>query len=360
MSFVLWLLTFNKKGGENLMAVGNELSQDELEALLGETGEREEVPVSAGLTTEEGGVLKDISGTSMNAAATALSTILNKQVTIAEPEVNEVSPDKVTEDIPGVAIVVEVEYSGGIKGPTYVVFLKEHGARIADLMMGGDGISPPEEINDLYLGALGEALGQMTESSASSLSSSLGKTVTVGPPKIKIVDFKKGIPDDLPVFKENKVVKIDYNLTLGDLSEGKLVQLLPQSIAKPIITSVMGGAPKPKQQASASAFAPGVHPVQFAKLKSTEPTQLPANLKLLMDVPMNVSVEIGRKKMTLKNILDLGTGSVVELEKMANEPFDIFVNGKLIAKGGVVVIDDNFGVRITDIIAPEERIEHLK
>ncbi|MEW6097347.1 MAG: flagellar motor switch protein FliN [bacterium] len=335
------------------MASGNELSQEELEALLGEEME-EEAPVS-GLTIEEGGVLKDVSGTSMNAAATALSTILNKQVTIADPEVNEVSPAKITQDIPGAAIVVEVEYSGGLKGPTYVVFLKEHGARIADLMMGGDGTSPPEEINDLYLGALGEALGQMTDSFASSLSSSLGKTITAAQPKIKIVDFKKGIPTDLPVFKENKVVKIVYNLTLGDLSEGKLVQLLPQSIAKPIVSAVLGEA-KPK----APAFAPGIHPVQFAKLKPTEVTQLPANLKLLMDVPMNVSVEIGRRKMTLKNILDLGPGSVVELEKMANEPVDILVNSKLIAKGGVVVIDDNFGVRITDIITPEERIEYLK
>jgi flagellar motor switch protein FliN/FliY len=338
------------------MAEGNELSKEEIEALLGEEEEEEEVSIT-GLTTEEGGVLKDISSTSMNAAATALSTILNKQVTIAEPKVNEVSPDKIKEDIPGAAIVVEVEYSGGIKGPTYIVFLKDHGARIADLMMGGDGTSPPEEINDLYLGALGEALGQMTESSAASLSSSLGKTVTAAPPKIKIVDFQKGIPEELPVFQESKVVKIDYKITLGDLSEGKLVQLLPLNIAKPIVSAVMGEA-RPKEQKP--TFAPGVHPVQFARLKPTEPTQLPANLKLLMDVPMNVSVEIGRKKMTLKNILDLGTGSVVELEKMANEPVDILVNGKLIAKGGVVVIDDNFGVRITDIIAPEERIEHLR
>ena len=338
------------------MAIGgNELSKEELEALLGES--EEEVPVS-GLSKEESGVLKDISGTSMNAAATALSTILNKQVTIAEPAVNETSPQKVTDNISGAAIVVEAEYSGGIKGPTYIIFLKEHGAMIADLMMGGDGTSPPDDINDLYLGALGEAVGQMTESAAASLSSSLGKTVTVSAPKIRVVDFKKGIPKDLPIFKENKLVEVDYNFTLGDLSQGKLMQLLPLNIAKPIVTAVMGDAPVAKE--SSPAFAPGVHPVQFARLSPTETTQLPANLKLLMDVPMSVSVEIGRKKLTLKNILDLGTGSVVELEKMAKEPVDIFVNGKLIAKGGVVVVDDNFGVRITEIVTPEERLESLK
>ncbi|MEW6618117.1 MAG: flagellar motor switch protein FliN [bacterium] len=339
------------------MVGGNELTQAELEALLGEEAEEEEG--TTGLTKEEGSVLKDISGSSMNAAATALSTILNKQVTIAAPEINEITPDSITKEVPGTAIVVEVEYSGGIKGPTYIVFLKEHGAMIADLMMGGDGTSPPEEINDLYLGALGEALGQMIESSAVSLSSTIGKTVTASPPKIKIVDFQKGVPKDLPVFRESKVVEVDYNLTLGDLSEGKLVQLLPLNIAKPIVKTVMGETAKPKE-VEKPAFAPGVHPVQFTRLKPTETEQLPANLKLLMDVPMNVSVEIGRKKMTIKKILDLGSGSIVELDKMANEPVDIFVNGKLIAKGGVVVIDDNFGVRIADIIAPEERLESLR
>jgi len=340
------------------MANQNELSQEELEALLGEEGKGEEV-TEAKLTKEEDEVLKDISGSSMKAAAIALSTILNKEVRITEPTVNEVSPHKITEDMPGPAIVVEVEYSGGLKGPTYVIFLKEHGAMIADLMMGGDGTSPPEEINELYLGALGEALGQMTDAAAASLSSSLGKTITVNQPKIKIVDFQKGIPEDLSVLKENKVVKIDYNLTLGDLSKGKLIQLLPQQIAKPIVSYVLGEA-KLKEEAPLPAFTPGVHPVQFARLKPAEVTQVPANLKLLMDVPMNVSVEIGRKKMMLKNILDLGTGSIVELEKMANEPVDILVNGKLIAKGKVVVIDDNFGVRISEIITPEERIEYLR
>lgn len=334
----------------------NELSREELEALLGEEILEEE---EEELTSEESEVLKDVSSSSMRAAATALSTVLNKDVTITGPKISEGAPDKITEDIPGAAIVVEVEYSGGLKGPTYIVFLKQHGAIIADLMMGGDGISPPEEINDLYLGALGEAIGQMTDSSVLSLSSSLGKPITASPPKIKIVDFQKGIPQDLSIFKEDKVVKVSYNITLGDLSEGKLVQLLPQKIAKPIVSSAIGKIKKEKEP-SPPSYTPGVHPVQFAKLKPTPVTQLPANLKLLMDVPMSISVEIGRKTMTLKNILDLGTGSIIELEKMANEPVDILVNGKLIARGGVVIVDDNFGVRISDIIEPEERIEYLK
>ena len=81
-----------------------------------------------------------------------------------------------------------------------------------------------------------------------------------------------------------------------------------------------------------------------------------SNIGLLMDVPLPVSVELGRTTMTIRNILDLGAGSVVEVNRVAGEPVDILVNGKLVAKGEVVVIDENFGVRIVDMVSPEERL----
>ncbi|NLS45388.1 MAG: flagellar motor switch protein FliN [Firmicutes bacterium] len=80
------------------------------------------------------------------------------------------------------------------------------------------------------------------------------------------------------------------------------------------------------------------------------------NIDLLLDVPLPVSVELGRATMTIRDILDLGAGSVVEVDRIAGEPVDILVNGKLVARGEVVVIDENFGVRILDIVSPEERL----
>jgi len=339
--------------------MNSEVSQEELDALLG--GQQQMEPMQPVETTkpvkdlsgEEKKVLSTVLAPAMQAAITSLSTILNKQVDISAPEVETVTPDKVAFDIPGSAIAVEVEYSGGIKGHTYLIFLKEQGTLIADIMMGGDGTAPPKEINDLYLGALGEALGQMIDSSAASISHTLGKTVSASQPKIKIVNFVSE-QVDLPILKHQKIVKVKYNLKLGDLSSGNLIQLMPVDIAKPIIDSILGekkaGGETMNTEISPT-FVSGVSPVQFASLKSTGGPAIPGNIKLIMDVPMDVTVELGRKKMNVREILDLGVGSIVELDRMTGESVDILANGKLVAKGGVVVIDDTFGVRVTEIIS---------
>ena len=101
----------------------------------------------------------------------------------------------------------------------------------------------------------------------------------------------------------------------------------------------------------------GIKGVAFPSLSSANQSGGNANLNLLMDVQMSVTVELGRTKMYIKDILGLGEGSIIELDKLAGEPVDLLVNGKLIAKGEVVVIDENFGVRVTDIVSPTDRIK---
>jgi flagellar motor switch protein FliN/FliY len=104
----------------------------------------------------------------------------------------------------------------------------------------------------------------------------------------------------------------------------------------------------------------GVQPVQFSPLSGAEQSGVSGNIGLLMDVSMQLTVELGRTKMLIKDILGMGEGTIVELDKLAGEPVDLLVNGKLIAKGEVVVIDENFGVRVTDIISPMERISNME
>ncbi len=102
-----------------------------------------------------------------------------------------------------------------------------------------------------------------------------------------------------------------------------------------------------------------VSPAQFMPL-STTPVQInEANIGLILDVPLKVTVELGRTKKTIKEILDFTNGSIVELDKLAGEPVDIQVNGQYLAKGEVVVIEENFGVRITEIASPAERAAKL-
>jgi flagellar motor switch protein FliN/FliY len=93
---------------------------------------------------------------------------------------------------------------------------------------------------------------------------------------------------------------------------------------------------------------------------SNDNTQSSRRLELLMDVPLDVSVELGRTRMSIQDLLNLSPGSVVELDKVAGEPLDVLINNRLIARGEAVVVNDKFGVRITDIVSPSERIARLR
>jgi flagellar motor switch protein FliN/FliY len=103
-----------------------------------------------------------------------------------------------------------------------------------------------------------------------------------------------------------------------------------------------------------------VQPAQFAPLGNSKMSKESGNIGLILDVPLQVTVELGSTRMRIKEILELGVGSIVELDKLAGDPVDIYVNGKLIAKGEVVVIDENFGIKVTDIISPIERANTLQ
>ncbi len=117
----------------------------------------------------------------------------------------------------------------------------------------------------------------------------------------------------------------------------------------------MASGPAATQSAGTS-----VHPVQFQPFDSDVEAHSGTNLDLLLDVSLRVSVELGRTDLTIKDVLALGPGSVVELDKLAGEPVDILVNDRLIAKGEVVVVDENFGVRVTDIVSPQKRLGKLR
>jgi flagellar motor switch protein FliN/FliY len=131
-------------------------------------------------------------------------------------------------------------------------------------------------------------------------------------------------------------------------------QPVPQPVPQPMMPAAQ---PMVAMPMASAALPPNVvvQPVQFAPLK---PAMMPVgdtNIGLILDVPLQVTVELGRTRKLIREILELAPGSVIELDKLAGEPVDILVNGKQIAKGEVVVIDENFGVRVTEIIGQLDR-----
>jgi len=367
------------------------LSQEEINALLsGMSNSDNTSNADMSLTEEEQDVLGEIGNISFGTSATTLFTLLRNKVTITTPKVSIINWDNLKKEFNIPYIGVEVEYTEGIKGNNLLILKEQDVLRITDLMMGGDGNVTEGEITELHLSAIGEAMNQMIGSASTSLSTLLGKSINISPPRAFVVDFNKCMPEDIS-FPDGYVVKIAFKMVVGNIIDSEIMQLIPLTFAKQLVEQVMSKNVENRQNESFQDMNDddiinngnrGIHnefndttkstiahkaekvdvkPVIFREFDDEdEPTTAEKeNINLIMDIPLNVTVELGRTKKLIKDILELNEGSIIELDKLAGEPVDILVNGKFIAKGEVVVIDENFGVRILDIVKQSKRINSL-
>lgn len=379
------------------------LSQEEIDALLkgdsaaSQDNSSSQAEDSIDLTSEEKDALGEIGNISIGTSATTLFTLLNNKVNITTPKVSVVTWEELskTYEIPYVA--VQVHYKEGLQGSNLLI-LKEDDVRIiTDLMMGGTGVNSNEPISDLHLSAIGEAMNQMIGSSSTSLSTMFNKRIDISPPKAFILHFQNF--SELDQFSpDEKVVKIAFKMEIGDIVDSEIMQLLPIDFAKSLVSNLFSSMaatekpaepevqkatvsmPKsqPKQPEKHNIYdnkyeerqvdepirreenkVVNVQPVQYQTFDSEQMNAEKESIELIMDVPLEVTVELGRTKKLIKDILEFGPGTILELDKLAGEPVDIQVNGKYIAKGEVVVIDESFGVRITDIVSASKRINKI-
>lgn len=393
------------------------ISQEEIDALLNggaggdDSSADDAAPAAdassgsddAGITDLERDALGEIGNISMGGAATTLSVLLGRKVSITTPTVSVSNLRTLKEKYPVPFLVVEVGYSIGIEGNNVLCIQAKDASIIADLMMGNDGTNPDQELSELHMSAVSECMNQMMGSVATSLSSMFNKKVDITPPVVTLVDLGTEEVVSKLLDKVDPIIQASFRMEVDGLIDSEIMQLLPVDVAKDMVDALMNQqadvdneeeavaaaaapppppaaapAPAPAPAAPAAAAAPANYgygappmqphvasnvPVQSAQFTplSTAPVQVnDANIGLILDVPLQVNVELGRTKKSIKDILDLTKGSIVELDKLAGEPVDIMVNGKYLAKGEVVVIDENFGVRITEIVSPLERAARLQ
>ena len=379
------------------------LSQEELDALL----KGEAAPEAASgeiLSDVEHDALGEIGNISMGSAATTLSILLGKRVSITTPKVGVSSLKEIQNACPLPFLVVEVGYTHGVHGTNLLAIKESDALIIADLMMGNDGTNPPTELNELYMSAVGEAMNQMMGSVATSMSTMFKQKIDISPPKANLIHFATHEPLTSALTATENVVRVAFRMEVEDLIDSEIMQILPVDVAKTLVKNLMGdmatqqaAAPAAPAQPAAAPTAPQTAPpmaaaaapapaaamppqqgyyappqpsyqqpqvpvqaVQFSPLVPGAMAGVDGNIGLILDVPLQVTVELGRTKKLIREILELSPGSVLELDKLAGEPVDVLVNGKLLAKGEVVVIDENFGVRITDIVSPIERASSLQ
>ncbi|GIN83691.1 flagellar motor switch phosphatase FliY [Heyndrickxia sporothermodurans] len=386
--------------------MNNMLSQDEIDALLRGTAEDEEdnenLMVEDYLTTMEKDALGEIGNISFGSSATALSTLLSQKVEITTPTVSIIEQSKLKDEFPHPYVSIQVKYTEGFSGINMLVIKQSDASIIADLMLGGTG-QTTNELDEIHLSAVQEAMNQMMGSAATSMSTVFNKRVDISPPVIDFLDLSAGEGTE-KIPPQDLLIKISFRLKVGDLIDSSIMQVLPLDFGKRLVEDLFNtnepvktDTPTVQEQAAPShevapptieqaeiyqdrhqvtslqqpMFTETNQPSQMSNLQNVQPAvfssfdEVPMtppetrNLNMLLDIPLQVTVELGKTNRSVKEILELGSGSIIELDKLAGEPVDILVNKQLIAQGEVVVIDENFGVRITDIVSQRDRIKKL-
>ena len=391
------------------------LTQEEINALFNQTETKRALTIDDYLSPMEQDALGEIGNISLGSSTTALSTLLNQRVEITAPVMSVIEQEKMEELISEKHVAVHVDYTSGFHGKN-LLMIKENDAKIiANLMMGGDGTNLEPELSELHLSAVQEAMNQMMGSAATSMSTMFHQKVDISPPEIDVLGFP---PKKLEKLGEEIIIEISFRLKIGTLIDSKMIQFLPLSFGKEMVdmlfqsgvsTSPAANTPdpaankpvgnqnsdnriqmnqpkinesneKPINQGSLnhtiadppqsnrlvqqeSAHIPenaNVQKVEYTPFSGAQAPKMGTNnIDLLYDIPLAITVELGRTELSIRKILELGPGAVIQLNKLAGEPVDILANHKLIARGEVVVIEENFGVRITDIISPVDRLTKM-
>ncbi len=377
------------------------LSQDEIDALLQGTDAIEmdtgAGPASSPLSDGERSALQEMLRGITESQGSNLSILTGKTVSIGDPSVKVRPPAELLSGQPEDVVDVRVDLTDGLQGEHSYIVPASVAGNVAGLMMG----QPGGELDEASLSAVAEAISQITGTAATAIGNQVGRMVKTAPPDLR--QAKRG---QIRVPQGDYCVTVEYPISIEGFPTATLTEVFSLSLAKEILSLSAGGAQqdpfaaagmpaapaqaqpaqRPAQRAPAQpqqsfggqqgyqqtfgqAFGgpgqgpamapPNVQPVQFANLQPMAMGGEQGNIGLLMDVYMEMTVELGRTRKRIKDILGIGEGTIIELDKLAGEPVDILVNHKLIAKGEVVVIDENFGVRVTEIVSQIDRMNEL-
>lgn len=380
------------------------LSQDEIDSLLAgldpSAGGSPSPKSSAGSLSATdlqsfNSILAELSDTH----AQTVSMMTSQDCTFSAPKTDLTTRDGMLPSLPDEILAVKIDMVGGIPGDHLFLVPKDTALKIASLANQDDSLT---DLDEMAISVVSECISSLTGSAINAFTEKSGNRSIQS-------DVAAGAfgPKAIARFPAGEFVRVAYDLSIAG-ARFKLWEIYSQTFAKDIILASgmqsqpqqsrgggqmpmggqmpqgggsMGGMPsmgyqqqqqpmyqqpmmgmQQQQQGmyqSPVMAQPNVQPVQFANLGMGHSAQESGNIGLIMDVYMELTVELGRTKKLIKDILGIGEGTIIELDKLAGEPVDILVNHKLIAKGEVVVIDENFGVRVTEIVSPMERMADL-
>jgi flagellar motor switch protein FliN/FliY len=360
-------------------------------------------------------VIGEVMNISLGSSATSLSTLLGKRVEITVPKVNVINATQFSYENLEPAIGVEINYVEGLNGVNLMIWKRMDAKAIIEILMGQSIADDEFEMDEINSSAICEVMNQMMGSAATALSDFLGKPINISTPLAYEINDKQEFKNKYFI-EDDVIVAVSFDLFIEGTVQSQFINVMPVSLAREIVSNFLKGAESfaespaeetnPKQEVKKADMAAevkdiqrntevleyeddedeyeerprqrniqqqrpkqkkkeqvpvNVRPMDYERFDEDEEDQLSeeqlSNLELIMTVPLEISVEIGKSKRKIKDILEFSQGTIIELDKQAGALVDIIVNGQLIAKGEVVVVNDNFGVRIAEIIKKDELIK---
>ena len=336
------------------------LSQEEIDALLKGSssggGGDEPAPSSSTLTSEQAECLKKYADKMAETQSDMIGTYLGETVKVEGRAPSATTAEALATKISGNVVISSFSYEGGLKGRSILLFSEKDACKIGGTMVGE---ADAEEFSDLIKDAFKEICNTISGNLNTSLSGEVGQSVSIKDIDLEMKEFGAGILEET-LGSSKMYGLVAYSLQIGEGNASECWQVFSEELLASMKALIAPPEPEPAPAPAAAPASPQAAPVEFEPLaqeSSTAPG--PANLELIMDIGLDIGVELGRTNMKIRDILNLGSGSVVELDKLAGEPVDLLVNDVIFAKGEVVVIDENFGVRITEILTLQERIKTL-
>jgi flagellar motor switch protein FliN/FliY len=368
------------------------LSQDEIDALLsGVNPDDSEDSNGAALAAQSGSpeidrlAIEDFLTSTVGALSSNLSMMTKPEVSLKNPRAVFTTRDDFLQVLPDTVTATKINFNSGFPGDHQFLMAEDVAKGIASLMNKEENIT----LDEMALSVIGEAVSTMVGTEITALTGKTGnKSIAALPPETT------NVPKAVVALPGENFLAVTYDLDLGDGTTHQFWEILGPEVSSDVARALAGdsdakgrqgnGVP-PRNAApnmggsmmgemagggrqlggnSSMGGTPGMKPtnVQSVQYPSFTPQTNPqeqGNIGLIMDVYMEMTVELGRTRKLIREILSMGEGTIIELDKLAGEPVDILVNHKLIAKGEVVVIDENFGVRVTEIVSPMERMADI-
>ncbi|MBC8065002.1 MAG: flagellar motor switch protein FliN, partial [Chlorobia bacterium] len=287
--------------------------------------------------------LSAVQGQIWQTASQTVSEACGSSITFANPLTVATKTAELYAELGSPMMVIQFAFAGLPENSQVVLLPQETVSSLANAILQ----DPVEEIDENIVSDLRAAMEGIVQGICLAAGNVKNETVVASGLSIRFQIFS--FPPNLQ--KSEEIVRAQIAVT-GDDVKGNIMWLLDSETAHSILGMTIEEPDSfPFQQVAgglANGASGGMAPLEDSN-----------GLDLLMDIPLEISVELGRVKMLVKDVVELGTGSIVEIDKAAGEPVDVMVNGRLVARGEVVVIEDNFGVRLTEILNPQERLQKL-